>query len=103
MSEAEPVICQFDVVEGDDPKMEISQSSIWEPAEVDLFCMGVLFAGCLSYQSRELYTTYPADTPGFKGNGTRNRRISKKFRAVAGGCIGGDDQGVILLIPCIKA
>jgi len=56
--------------------MEISQGGVREAAEVDLFCKGELLAGWLSDQASELYTTYPANTPGFKGNGSGNGRIS---------------------------
>ena len=76
LPESEPVISQFDVIEGDNPEMEIGQCSIREAMEVDLFCTGELFAGWLPDKSRELDTPYSAYTPGFKGDGSCNGRIS---------------------------
>ena len=75
MSEPKPVISQFDMVQDDNPEMKLGESGVGEAAEVDLFCPGELFAGGLPDQSRELNTSYSADAPGFKGDGTRNRRV----------------------------
>ena len=82
--------------------MKFSQGGVWEAAEVDLFCPGELFSGRLADSASELNASYSANPPGFKGDGTRNRRIGKEFRSVAGGCFSGDDKGVVLFIPCIK-
>jgi len=102
MSKPQPVISQLDVVEGDNPEMKFGEGGVGETAEVNFFCTGELFGGRLADGAGKLNTSYSANTPGFKGDGTRNRRIGKEFRSVAGGCFSGDDKGVVLFIPCIK-
>ncbi len=56
--------------------MQVSQGSVGEAAYVNLFCTGEFFAGWLADGAGELYTPYSANTPGFKGDGTCNGRIS---------------------------
>jgi hypothetical protein len=55
--------------------MEISQSSVREAAEINSFGTTEIITRRFTDYARELNTTYPANTPGFKGNGSGNGRI----------------------------
>ena len=51
----------------------------------------------------ELGAADPADTFRFEGDGAGNLRVATKLRAVPCDGVGGDDKGIVLLIPGIEA
>lgn len=79
--------------------MYLCQCREGEAAEVDLSGASQFLAVRLGDGAGELCTPDSADTLCLQGYGTRNGRVAAELRAVPGGRVGGDDQGVVLLIP----
>jgi hypothetical protein len=103
MSKSKSIIRQLDIIRNYNPEMNIGKGGVGETVEVYFSGIHQLFTLWLFYSPCELYASYPADTPCLQGDGTRNCGIGKKFSAVPGRRIGGDDKCVILLVPGIEA
>jgi len=103
LPETKPVVCQFDMIRNNHPKMKISKSSIRESAQVDFSGMCQLFPLRFFYHTCKLYSPDSSDAPGLEGDSTCNCRAGKKFRTMAGCRISGDDKNVVFLVPGIEA
>ena len=103
MSEPQPVICQLYMTEADDPEMDICKGCEGESLQVHGSGPAEVITSWLADGAGELGTADPADTFRFEGDGAGNLRIAAELGAVPCDGVGGDDKGVVLLIPGIKA
>ena len=103
MPEPHPVIRQLDMVERDDPEMDVGKGSEGEAAEVDAAGSFQSLIGWLADGACELYAAYPADPFCLQGDGACDGGVAAELRAVPGCGVGGDDKCVVLLVPGVEA
>ena len=103
MPEPQPVVCKLDMIELYYPQVDFSQGSVRESLQVNGSGAAEFITGGLADGAGELGATDTADTFRLEGDGASNLRVGPEFRAMPGDRVGGDDKGVVLLIPGIEA
>ncbi len=91
------------MVEVDDPQMQIHEGGIGEAYEVDAAGALQVVAFRFADGAGELRPTDATYAFCLKGDGTGNGRVASELLSVPSVGIGGDDQGIVLLIPGIEA
>lgn len=103
LPEAQPVVCQLDVLELYDPQVDFSQGGEGEALQVDGSGAAEVILGGLADRAGELDAADTTDPFRFQGYGAGNLRVTAEFCTVPCDRVSGNDQGVVLLIPGIKA
>lgn len=91
------------MIESYDPQVNFREGGEGESLQVDGPGAAEVITGGLADEAGELGAPDTADTFRLEGDGARNLRVGPEFRSVPGDRIGGDDEGVVFLIPGIKA
>lgn len=79
--------------------MKFGQGGIREALQVDTAGPFQIVSLRFADDAGELCSADATDAPGLEGYGAGDRRVAEELRAVSGGRIGGDDKGIILLVP----
>ena len=103
LPESQSVVGQLDIVEGDGPEVQVGQGGVRETPEVDTAGSTQFLPGRLADCACELGAPNATDTLCLQGDGASHLRLAAKLRTVPCGRVGGDDQRVIILIPCKEA
>ena len=82
--------------------MDFCQGGVWEPSDVDVSRMAKVIPGGFGDRAGELGAANTADAHRLEGDCPGYIRIAEEFRTVTGGCVGCNNQRIILFIPGIE-
>lgn len=103
MSKPHPIVRKLYMVEAYDPQVEVCQGGVGESPEVYFSRTAKVISCWLADGAGELGAADSTDALRFQGDGAGDLRIGPELCTVTGVSVGGDDQGVVLLVPGIKA
>jgi len=103
MPKPQSIVSEFDMIRRDDPQVQVSHKSIWEPFQVDSPGAAKIIAFRLADDARELDPAYASHSLCLKGYGACHSRVGPELSSVPCLRVGGDHQRVFFLIPGIEA
>lgn len=103
MSKPHPIVRKLYMVELYGPQVEVCQGGVGESPEVYFSRKAKVISCWLADGAGELGAADATDAFGLQGDGAGDLRIGPELCTVTGVSVGGDDQGVVLLVPGIEA